>query len=236
MSRNGSSSDESPPLASAIKGREFSPGRKRRPGGGRKRNPAIDARIIAAGREVYSRDGWAGFTVDAVAKAAGVSRDAVNRRYPDLADLLHGVCVNGQPPALTLESAGDVREVVYKHSVALYDYFASGEGPLLLRMHLEAKRFPAVYRSYRDNVTDPGRREMQATLTRMLADTEYPPSDEDVAIFIEMVTGAVLMHALTNQATEGDSDRTAVARESLRLLLEQAFKTLEPQCSCTRTS
>jgi AcrR family transcriptional regulator len=49
---------------------------------GRPRDPARDARILEATRDILLRDGYRDLTVDAVASTAGVTRGTVYRRYP----------------------------------------------------------------------------------------------------------------------------------------------------------
>ena len=52
---------------------------RRRPG--RPRSDAIDERVLQATRDALSRDGYAGLTMDGVARAAGVGRQSVYRRW-----------------------------------------------------------------------------------------------------------------------------------------------------------
>lgn len=199
-------------------------GRIRRPGGGRRRDPAIDARILEAAQTVYQRDGWAGFTVDAVARAAYVSRDAVNRRYTDLSSLLLAAVIEGNIPQLDTSDGRDIYEVVAEYAYVLFEYFSVGAGTLLFRIHLEAKQFPEVYRTYRREVVEANWTTLTDGLRDLFANAGLDVDELDLPVFIETLTGSVLMHALLNQARESADDGSA--RVAIRRQVAMAFAAL----------
>ncbi|ANW66097.1 hypothetical protein BCA37_23250 [Mycobacterium sp. djl-10] len=55
---------------------------------GRPRDPEIEDRVYDAAAELYSKAGWSGFRIDAVARHCGVGKDAIYRRWPNRVDLL----------------------------------------------------------------------------------------------------------------------------------------------------
>ena len=55
---------------------------------GRPRNPAFEARILAAAAQVYGAAGWSGFSLDAVARAAGIGKSTLYARWTSGEDLL----------------------------------------------------------------------------------------------------------------------------------------------------
>ncbi|WP_327097608.1 TetR/AcrR family transcriptional regulator [Nocardia vinacea] len=55
---------------------------------GRPRVPNLDERVLDAARTVYGDRGWSGFTVDEVAKRAGVGKGSLYLRWPNKAALL----------------------------------------------------------------------------------------------------------------------------------------------------
>src|SRR5262249_5011364 len=55
---------------------------------GRPRDRGIDERIIHAATAVYAERGWTGFNFDVIARRAGVSKDAIYRRYESPVALL----------------------------------------------------------------------------------------------------------------------------------------------------
>src|ERR1700731_4692469 len=57
-------------------------------GRGRPADPDIERRVIAAALSVYGEAGWAGFSLDRVARRAPVGKAALYRRWPTKEDLL----------------------------------------------------------------------------------------------------------------------------------------------------
>ncbi len=55
---------------------------------GRPREPDLDDRVLDAARSVYGERGWSGFTVDEVARRAGVGKGSLYLRWPNKAALL----------------------------------------------------------------------------------------------------------------------------------------------------
>ncbi|MCV7185318.1 MULTISPECIES: TetR/AcrR family transcriptional regulator [Mycolicibacterium] len=55
---------------------------------GRPRDPEIEDRVYDAAAELYSKAGWSGFRIDAVARQCGVGKDAIYRRWPNRVALL----------------------------------------------------------------------------------------------------------------------------------------------------
>lgn len=60
-------------------------------GRGRPRSEENDRAIMAAVREILAQDGFEGLRFDALARAAGVSRPSIYRRWASKADLLNDI-------------------------------------------------------------------------------------------------------------------------------------------------
>src|SRR3954467_10216416 len=56
---------------------------------GSRKDPAIDAAVLAATRRLLVERGYAATTIDLIASTAGVSRPAVYRRWKSKAHLVH---------------------------------------------------------------------------------------------------------------------------------------------------
>src|SRR5665647_464335 len=85
-------------------------------GRGRPRDPALEDRIVDAALAVYSERGWAGFSLEAVARGARVGREAIYRRWATKAELLaHAVQARSPelPPVDTGSTAGDLAELAW---------------------------------------------------------------------------------------------------------------------------
>jgi AcrR family transcriptional regulator len=91
---------------SAPVGREAAPAEARGPG--RRRDPAISARVLAATLDVLAEEGYAGLGIEAVAQRAGVHKPAVYRRWSTKADLVVAA-VRSIAPQPRDPATGDVR-------------------------------------------------------------------------------------------------------------------------------
>ncbi|KAA0024199.1 TetR/AcrR family transcriptional regulator [Antrihabitans cavernicola] len=70
---------------------------------GPQRNPEIDAAVLAATRALLIENGYAGVSIDAIAKRANVGRPTIYRRWPSKAHIVHEAVY----PVLDFESAPD---------------------------------------------------------------------------------------------------------------------------------
>lgn len=108
---------------------------------GRPRDPDMESRVFEAAMDVYSQRGWSGFTLDAVARTAGVGNAAIYRRWDSKAELLSQAI---QAHALSLDDidTGSSREDLMelgRHFLLGYQVPAGIAG---LRMVLDARSNP----------------------------------------------------------------------------------------------
>lgn len=173
----------------------------RKPGAGRRRDPTIDDRLRQAARGLYAREGWAGFHFDGVARAAGVSKDAVYRRYPDAQALLIDALSDAGVPVLADDKP--VEEALIEFAGAVFTYFAGGTGYANLRVHIDGPQHPTVLRQYRSRVVEPQLSAAVDVLQRAQREGRLHPGADPVAVMAAL-GGAVIVHALAS-APPGDT-------------------------------
>lgn len=188
------------------------PARRRRPGGGRRRDPGIDARVLQAARQAYAEFGWAAFHFDRVAKSAQVSRDVLYRRYADKESLLLDALADAVLP--TVSGQGRIRDQLMTYARDIYAYFTSADGIASLRIHLEATQFPELYRAYRSRVVDPNFDLNIAALDQAARNGELRRNADCVAI-LEAIGGGVLIHALYSQRAGATREAAPLRRDRL---------------------
>ncbi|MEB3071152.1 TetR/AcrR family transcriptional regulator [[Mycobacterium] vasticus] len=176
---------------------------------GRKRDSEIDRRIRHAARVLYATDGWIGFHLVGVAKASGVSRDAVNRRYADSATLLLDALADQTLPALS--ETAPVQEALVAYAVATFDYVASGDGFANLRVHLDGECHPEILWAYHERVVAPAAKRDIETLQRA-RDAGLLGTTTDCEAVIMTVNGTMLAIALARQAGAVSQDRQSTIR------------------------
>lgn len=170
---------------------------------GRRRDPAIDDKIRRAARILYAREGWAGFHFDGVAKSAGVSKDAVYRRYPDAAALLLDALSEQTFPVL--QEGKPIEEALVGYAYGIFSYFARGNGYANLRVHVDAVQYPEVLQKYRDRVVEPQLTRAVAVLERARERGQLHP-DTSCAAVIEALGGAVMIYVLASTPWPGAVD------------------------------
>ncbi|MDA4108728.1 TetR/AcrR family transcriptional regulator [Mycolicibacterium holsaticum] len=191
--------------ADAAGGRAEQPRtRPRKPGAGRRRDPTIDDRVRQAARTLYAREGWAGFHFEGVARAAGVSKDAVYRRYSDAEALLLDA-LSAQPLPLLADDR-PVEEALVAFGRDVFAYFASGNGYANLRVHIDGPRYPNVLEQYRDRVVEPQIAQAVSVLEKAKDAGAIDP-DTSTGAVVEALGGAVIVLALAVGARLDDDGR-----------------------------
>ena len=93
---------------------------------GRRRDPAIDAAILAATRELLTEVGYANLSMEAVAARAGVTKPTVYLRYPTRTVLVFEACF-GKTKARELPATGSIRTDLYEAYRWAVDEFSAPE-------------------------------------------------------------------------------------------------------------
>lgn len=95
---------------------------------GRPRNPEFEARILAAAAQVYGANGWAGFSLDAVARAAGVGKSTIYARWASGEDLLCAM-IEGRWQDVARIDTGTLRgDLIAFGALVLNRYVETGGG------------------------------------------------------------------------------------------------------------
>ncbi|MFH8369786.1 TetR/AcrR family transcriptional regulator [Streptomyces sp. NPDC018031] len=124
------------------------PARARRPQQERADAARNRARILAAAQELFAARGAAGLTMDDIARAAGVGRGTLYRRYPDVASIavalldehereLQENLLRGEPPLGPGAPPAERLSAFYAAMVSLLEEHA----PLVLGAETGASRF-----------------------------------------------------------------------------------------------
>ncbi|WP_077689672.1 MULTISPECIES: TetR/AcrR family transcriptional regulator [Nocardiopsis] len=165
-----------------------------RTGRGRTRDPSLTPRALAAARAEYGRAGWASFTLDGVARRAGVGKAALYRRWPTkerlLADAI-GEHARLPAPADTGSLRGDARAL----ATALLDHFLAPSGWVTLRVAVDAATGLETFASFHEQIVRAHREGVADMVRRAVERGELAPGT-DTGTFGEALYGAVLVHAM----------------------------------------
>ncbi|OKI13125.1 TetR family transcriptional regulator [Nocardiopsis sp. TSRI0078] len=149
---------------------------------------------MAAARAEYGRAGWASFTLDGVARRAGIGKAALYRRWSTKECLLADAIeehVRLPAPADTGSLRGDARAL----AAALLDHFLAPSGWLTLRVAVDAATGPESLASFRERLVRAHREGVADMARRAVERGELVPGT-DTGPFGEALYGAVLVHAM----------------------------------------
>jgi AcrR family transcriptional regulator len=154
----------------------------------------MESRVFEAALEVYSQRGWSGFTLDAVARTAGVGNAAIYRRWDSKADLLSQAI---QAYALNLDDidTGSSREDLMelgRHFLLGYQVPAGIAG---LRMVLDARSNPDLAMAFEIERDGQRRVSALAVLRRASSRGDLNPAFT-AGIALEVLAGATLVRLL----------------------------------------
>ena len=120
-------------------------------GSGRPRDPTMEQRVRQAACDLYGRVGWAGFSIDAVAREARVGKSSIYLRWPDQTALLLDTLQ--ARIALPLDTdTGSLRSDLIVLSRSIFDLLASDVGDAVVRLSAEARSVPELAPRWADFV------------------------------------------------------------------------------------
>ena len=178
-------------------------------GAGRPRDPHLDHRVHRAARDVYGRLGWAGFTIDAVAREARVGKSSIYLRWPDATSLLLDTLESAVDLPFNTDT-GNIRDDLVVLAKSIMRLLIGENGDTLLRLSTEARMVPDLAPRWEQflsaNVVA-----MRTIVRRAVARGELPESTPGAEL-LDALFGALMMRCLTTPP----SRRTRLEREADR--------------------
>lgn len=158
-------------------------------GRGRPRDPETDTKILRCALDQLAEDGFAGMSIDRVARAAGVSKATIYRRFADKNDL-----VTAAIATYAIEDAedlhGDTRERLIAMMQSARERMIDGPGMTIMRQILaESQRNPELVRLHRERTIRPKMAVMVEVLQEGVERGEVSP-DADLQLIAELLSGS----------------------------------------------
>ena len=172
---------------------------------GRRRDPSLEPRIVAAALAVYAEAGWSGFSFDAVARRAGVGKAPLYLRWAGKEDLLLAA-FGAHTTAITITDSGNLRDDLVEYTCRLIDSKAGPDGWAFLRLHLEATVIPALHASFSSQIASPHVEGARALLDRALERGSLRPGSP-TGLLLDSLYGAVLIKIILSPP--GERERLA---------------------------
>jgi len=163
----------------------------RRPG--RFPDPAAEQLIMDTTKRLLAEQGYARMSIDAVARAAGVARTTIYRRYPNKAQLV-AAAIEHMRARVSAPDTGSVRDDLIEHLEGARRHW---EISLAGAVFVDAPHQPELVRLLRRRVVRPRVRFVRDALERGVRRGELR-EDLDVDAVSELLLGAYLQHQLVH--------------------------------------
>jgi AcrR family transcriptional regulator len=159
---------------------------------GRKRDPLIEPRVFEAAIRVYARDGWSGFTFEAVARAARVGKPAIYRRWSSREDLLVAALHTADFP--TARDCGSVRDDLLDYAGQWVEWYQHAHRALAARRILyDCQANPALSELHRNLIARP-RTEAARDITRRAIKRGEIASTVRSSTIVDLLVGGMSTH------------------------------------------
>jgi AcrR family transcriptional regulator len=160
-------------------------------GRGRPADPDIERRVIAAALAVYGEVGWAGFTLDRVARRAPVGKAALYRRWPTKEILLLAALEHLAEPPDREADLTDLRGCLITMAEQVIDMFVGPKALVLPRVLIEAAQYPAQFDEMVQNIVL-ARFGGARTMIRAAVDRGELPAGTPPDLIIDAIMGRVI--------------------------------------------
>ena len=186
-----------------------------RRGRGRPRTPGAENRIIDAALEEYGEHGWSGFTMDAVARRAGVGKSTVYLRWQDKDTLLTDA-VGTSSGALGDADTGSLRGDLVQVATNLFTHFREPAGWATLRITIDTAGAPQRLGRFSEAVADVQVDSIDKIVQRAAARGEAS-GDVSATAIAECIYGSVTMQTLGVRLEGRELDDDEIAERSAAL-------------------
>jgi len=187
----------------------MSPGDEQRRGRGRPRTPGAEDKILGAALDEYGERGWAGFTMDGVARRAGVGKSTVYLRWPDKDALLTDAVTN-RGMALTAVDTGTFEGDLEQLALNLLRHFHTAAGWAALRVTFDCAGASERLGEFSQAVSQVHGRQVEQICQRAIDRGEMMEGFPLGAV-TEAIYGAAMVNSLSERL-EGRTDDDAAIR------------------------
>lgn len=156
----------------------------------------MNQRVLTSALAVYSDLGWSGFSLDVVARRAGVGKAALYLRWSSKEALLHDAL---EATSLHLPEnldTGSLEGDLSRLATRWLEGFQTPAGRVFLRVYAEAAAHPELLARIQDRLFARSITAGRAIMRRARERGDVPP-DTSTALVIDLVAGAVMNHVIS---------------------------------------
>ena len=164
-------------------GHEVSP--PRRMSVGAKRNPASERAVLDAARALMIDKGYAGFSIDEVARRAGAGKPTIYRWWPTKADLIVAVYSEDKAAAIVPPDTGSLARDIVDYTEALWRFWReTPSGRAFRGLVAEAQASEAALEALRDKFLPARTLELRRLFGRGVVRGEIAAADADLLLVL----------------------------------------------------
>ena len=164
---------------------------------GRPRDPAVDERVAAAAVAVFGEVGWSGFSIEAVARRAGVGKASIYLRWPTKEELL-AAALKLRMAAIDEIDTGSARGDLVDLTRQMVRLYLGNGGQAFQRLTLDGAQVPQIREQY-DAMTRAQVLAARAIVHRGIHRGELPGSTS-VTLLLDALCGGAMVHAISTPA------------------------------------
>jgi AcrR family transcriptional regulator len=182
---------------------------------GRPRSEGCRQKVLAAADTLFTRDGLARMSVDAVAQQAGVSKATIYRWWPNKAAIVMEALLTSSEAEVYVPTSPYPEEDLIARVRRTVALFRGPRGRVIASLIGQAQSDPEIAEAYRQHLLGPRRVAMRAAIQRAVDAGIYRPDiDFDLAtdvLYGPLYQRLLLRHAPFDEAFERDYPPAAVA-------------------------
>jgi len=175
---------------------------------GAKRSPEAEAAILSAARQLLNDKGYAGFSIDEVARIAGAGKPTIYRRWPTRAELLIAVYSLEKDAAVRRPKAGKLEDELAAYTRDLWRFWRDTAcGQTFRALIAEAQAGEAALEALRTKFIPDRTRQLREMFDSAAARGEIDKASIETGI--ELYLGFNWLRLLTGRI---EDDRAAITR------------------------
>nr|WP_308251836.1 TetR/AcrR family transcriptional regulator [Pseudonocardia sp. KRD291] len=161
---------------------------------GRPRDPDLEQRVARAALAVFGEAGWRGFTVDAVARRAGVGKASIYLRWTDKQGVLIAALESYLGRVADVDT-GTLHGDLVALACQMLELYLGDAGRAAMRLGHEARAIPELA-PYFDTLTRSQTGAARAMVRRGIARGDVD-ADTSVTLLLDCLVGGAMNHVVT---------------------------------------
>jgi AcrR family transcriptional regulator len=161
---------------------------------GRPRDPGVDDRVAEAAVRLFGEVGWSGFSVEAVARRAGVGKASIYLRWTSKEALLAAALETRMANIQEIDT-GSTRGDLVELTRQLLRLYLSDNGRATMRLTLDGDKVPEIRERY-DALARSQILAARAIVRRGIRRGELADSTS-VTVLLDALCGGAMMHAMS---------------------------------------